>query len=66
MIGVFGGTGNTGSQIAADFKAKDADTNCIARPPNAGETSWVEEPSRHAAIPWPNGSPEPWTILLDN
>ena len=37
MIGVFGGTGVTGSQVVAALKAKGADFTCIVRDPEAAK-----------------------------
>ncbi len=37
MIGVFGGTGNTGGQVVAALKAKGADFTCIVRDPGAAK-----------------------------
>ena len=37
MIGVFGGTGNTGGQVVAVLKAKGTDFTCIVRDPGAAK-----------------------------
>jgi len=37
MIGVFGGTGNTGGQVVAALKAKGTDFTCIVRDPGAAK-----------------------------
>ena len=43
MIGIFGGTGITGSQVVASLKARGADFTCIVRDPDAAKVKLGED-----------------------
>ena len=45
MIGIIGGTGNTGSCVVSSLKSKNADFVCLARDPSAAKEKLGEDVS---------------------